>query len=380
MRAFLMLVAAFLGGYAAVYGFQRFAPDEVIAAIGSVRLPEAMIEGERWFTDSEADAGSRTTAEDDDLDDDDDDDDSPVALLEIVGEERVLVFPSGVAEANGVVAAPVRTMDWVERHTSLGIVLDVTSLMNDIANLRGTELVLGQSDARRAPLRARLDRLRQAYETGLVLLADVDLAERALRDEEMVRAEHAATRARTLRRIEHTWGSPFAEAAAAGTPLIETLAYRSRALVQAPRPKDFGGREFRAEIRLGETVRAAETLGPGYAEVAGMGADAVLLLTEGAGLRPGLRVEVSFAAIDGMEPGVTLPSGAVLFHGDGIWVYSDLGDGRYRRQPLSGLRRLDRSWFVPTSVLDPNVRVVIRGAQMLLAEEFRAEIMREDDD
>lgn len=382
MRAFLMLVAAFLGGYAAVYGFQRFAPDEVVAAISSGRLPEAVIEGERWFTDSVADIGPRKVGDDDDadLDQDDDDDDSPVALLEIAGEERVLVFPPGVAEASGVMAAPVRTMNWVERYTSLGIVLDVTSLLSDIANLRGTELVLGQSDARLAPLRGRMDRLRHAYETGLVLLADVDLAERALRDEEMVRAEHAATRARTLRRIAHNWGTLFAEAAAAGTQLIEVLANRSRALVQVPRPERLGGQEFLVEIRLGETVRAAETLGPGYAEITGMGADAVLLLTDGAGLRPGLRVEVSFAAVDGLEPGVTLPTGAVLFHGDGIWVYSDLGKGRFRRQPLSGLRRLDRSWFVPESVLGPGVRVVIRGGQMLLAEEFRAEIMREDDD
>ena len=285
-----------------------------------------------------------------------------------------------MAEANGIVAAPVRAANWVDRHTSLGAVLDVAPLLREVAALRGTELVLDQSEARLKPLRARLERLRQAHESGLVLLADVDLAERALRDEEMVRAEQTAARARTLRQIQHAWGANFSSAAADRAPLLEALADRSQALVQAAFPKPLSGREFRAELRAGDTVRPAEPLGPGYAEVAGMGPDAVVLLAEGGGLRPGLRVEVSFVAADAAEPGFVLPAGAVLFHGEGVWVYCDLGDGRYGRRPLSGLRRLDRSWFVPEPVLESGVRVVIRGGQMLLAEEFRADIMREDDD
>ena len=377
MRLTLAVVAAFLGGYAAVHGLQRFAPEEVLAAVSFGLLPH-LEEEDTEFGFGETVRGH--DEDDGDNDGDDDDDDSPVALLELANDERVLVFPPGVAEANGVVAAPVRAAEWVEQHTGLGSVLDVASLLRDVASLRGIELILDQSEARLEPLRARLERLRQAYDTGLVLLADVDLAERALRDEEMVRAEQSAARARTLRHIQHTWGTHFARAAADRAPLLEALADRRQALVQASLPKRLNGREFRAEVRSGDEVRLAEPIGPGYAEVAGMGPDAVLLLADGAGLRPGLRVEVSFVTTDVAEPGFVLPAGAVLFHGDGIWAYCDLGDGRYGRRALSGLRRFDRSWFVPESVLDPDARVVIRGGQMLLAEEFRADIMREDDD
>lgn len=377
MRLTLALVAAFLGGYAAVHGLQRFAPEEVLAAVSFGLLPHLQEEADAEFGIGEA---VREHDGDDDDDDGDDDDDSPVALLELAEDERVLIFPPGVAEANGVVSAPVRAADWVEQHTGLGTVLDVASLLRDVAALRGTELILGQSEARLEPLRARLERLRQAYDTGLVLLADVDLAERALRDEEMVRAEQSAARGRTLRHIQHTWGTYFARAAADRAPLLETLADRSQALVQASLPEHLNGRDFRAEVRSGNEVRPGEPIGPGYAEVAGMGPDAVLLLADGAGLRPGLRIEVSFVATDAAEPGFVLPASAVLFHGDGIWVYCALGDGRYGRRALSGLRRFDRSWFVPASVLEPDARVVIRGGQMLLAEEFRADIMREDDD
>jgi hypothetical protein len=377
VRLTLAIVAAFLGGYAAVHGLQRFAPEEVLAAVSFGLLPH-LEEEDTEFGFGETVRGH--DEDDGDNDGDDDDDDSPVAQLELADDERVLIFPPGVAEANGVVAAPVRAAEWVEQHTGLGSVLDVASLLRDVASLRGTELILDQSEARLEPLRARLERLRQAYDTGLVLLADVDLAERALRDEEMVRAEQSAARARTLRHIQHTWGTHFARAAADRAPLLEALADRRQALVQASLPKRLDGREFRAEVRSGDEVRLAEPIGPGYAEVAGMGPDAVLLLADGAGLRPGLRVEVSFVTTDVAEPGFVLPAGAVLFHGDGIWAYCDLGDGRYGRRALSGLRRFDRSWFVPESVLDPDARVVIRGGQMLLAEEFRADIMREDDD
>ena len=374
MRIVLALIAAFAGGYAAVYGLQRFAPDEVLAAVSFGLLPTALVEDR-----ADSDVDGLDLARDDD-DDDDDDDDAPVALLEIRDDERVLNFPPGVAEANGVVTAPVRAANWVERYTKLGTVLDVASLLRDVAALRGTELVLGQSEARLEPLRNRLERLQQAYDTGLVLLADVDLAERTLRDEQMILAEHTAARAHTLREIRHGWGAYFAEAAAARSTLLEALADRTRALVQVSLPEPLSGRGFHAEIQAGDAVRPAEPVGPGYAEIAGMGPDAVVLLAEGAGLRPGLRVEVTFQATEGFESGFVLPTGAVLFHGDGIWAYRDLGDGRFHRLPLSGLRRLDRSWFVPTSVLAADARVVIRGGQMLLAEEFRAEIMREDDD
>ena len=373
MRVVLALIAAFAGGYAAVYGLQRFAPDEVLAAVSFGLLPATRVEDHADY-----DVDGLGMARDDD--DDDDDDDAPVALLEVRDEERVLIFPPGVAEANGVVTASVRAANWVEHYTRLGTVLDVASLLGDVAALRGTELVLGQSEVRLQPLRARFQRLQQAYDTGLVLLADVDLAERTLRDEEMILAEHTAARARALREIRHRWGAYFAEAAAERSPQLDALADRSQALVQVSLPERLRGRDFRAEIRAGETLRPAELVGPGYAEIAGMGPDAVVLLAEGAGLRPGLWVEVSFQATQGFEAGFVLPTGAVLFHGDGIWAYRDLGNGRFHRVPLDGLRRLDRSWFVPESVLNSGARIVIRGGQMLLAEEFRAEIMREDDD
>ena len=136
MRVVLALIAAFAGGYAAVYGLQRFAPDEVLAAVSFGLLPTTRVEDHADDGVDGLDVAATMTTNDDD-----DDDDAPVALLEIRDDERVLIFPPGVAEANGVVTAPVRTANWVERYTKLGTVLDVASLLRDVAALRGTELV-----------------------------------------------------------------------------------------------------------------------------------------------------------------------------------------------------------------------------------------------
>ncbi len=375
MRITLAVIAAFAGGYAAVHGALHFLPEEVLAAVSRGWLGDARDDGQ-------PETGVFADADDvhDDDDDDDDDDDAPVAQLELRDDERILIFPPGVAEANGLMVASAQETTWVERYSSLGVVLDVANLLEDVASLRATELVLEQSKARMEPLRARLERLRTAYETGLVLLADVDLAERGLREEEMVQAEHAASHARTLQTIEHRWGSKLASAAADRAPLISHLADRTRTLIQASLPEAFRDRPFQPELRVAGAVRGVELLGPGYAEIPGMGSDAVLLLTDGAGLRPGLRVEVAFESLEGGEPGFVLPTGAVLFHGDGVWTYAALGNDRYLRRPLESLRRIERGWFVPATTLGLDERIVVRGGQMLLAEEFRADIMREDDD
>ncbi len=374
MRLTLVLIAAFLGGYAAVYGLQRLAPESVLAAVGFDWWPDARPAAPLALRESEHDDDH------DDDDDDDDDDDAPVAALQLDGNEQFLVFPPGVAEANGVVVADVRAGTWTERYTSLGTVLDIAALLGDVASIEGTERLIAQSEARMQPLRERLDRLQQAYDAGLIALADVNLAERSLREEEMARSEHTAVRMQTLQRIEYQWGPYFARAAADRAPLLAALASRRTALVQASLPPGLAGREFRTEILSNGTARPVQLIGPGFADVAGMGSDAVTLLADGGGLRPGLRVEIAFAATDRTEPGVIIPTSAVLFHGDGTWVYRDFGDGRFGRRALAGLRRLDRSWFVPESVLEADARIVIRGGQMLLAEEFRADIMREDDD
>ncbi len=365
VRLALALSAAFLGGGAAVYGLERLAPGSVLAAVGLGGLPNAPA-GMPW-----AESGG---------DDEEDEDDEAVASLQWDGPERILVLPPGVAEANGIVVADVRPGTWTERYTRLGTVLDVAPLLGDVADIRETERLVDQSEARLEPLRGRRERLRQAYDAGLVALTDVNLAERALQDEEMARAGHAAARRQTLQRVRHQWGSRFARAAADRAPLLEALAERRKVLVQVGLPAALREREFRVDIGSGAAARPAELIGPGFADVAGMGSGAVVLLTDGTGLRPGLRIEVSFAATDRTEPGVVLPTGAVLFHGDGIWAYRNLGDGRFGRRELHGLRRFERGWFVPEPVLEPDARIVIRGGQMLLAEEFRADIMREDDD
>lgn len=315
-------------------------------------------------------------ADDDGAGGGDDDDDAPVAAVEVRGGERILTLPEGAAEASGFLAAPVRGAEWRERTTVLGAVLDAAPLLEDSAALAAAAVRLRHARGRVPALRARLARAEELHRgPGSVPLAEVEAAREALREGEAGRDAAEVVHARIERRLAHRWGPALAGRAPG---LLARLAGREAVLVQAPRPAGPAWEGAAAEALAGGAALPLEPLGDGFAEVHGMAAGAGLFLAPGAGLRPGLRVEVRFTGGGPPERGARLPAGAVVFHDGRAWAYLALGESRFVRRGLEGLRRMGRGWFAPA--LRPGERVVVRGAQMLLAEEFRARIMREDDD
>lgn len=91
------------------------------------------------------------------------------------------------------------------------------------------------------------------------------------------------------------------------------------------------------------------------------------------GARPGLPVSARFGGGAALLPGVTVPAEAVVQWDGFAWVYVERGRGRFARQRITTDRPLDGAWFVAEG-LAPGDGVVVRGAQALLSEEFRARI------
>jgi hypothetical protein len=73
-----------------------------------------------------------------------------------------------------------------------------------------------------------------------------------------------------------------------------------------------------------------------------------------------------------------VPTSAIVWHDGQPWVYREARDHGFVRVAVPAMPGAGSSLFVD-SALTPGQRVVIRGAQTLLSEEFRQQIPDEDD-
>ena len=96
-----------------------------------------------------------------------------------------------------------------------------------------------------------------------------------------------------------------------------------------------------------------------------------------AGLRAGMRVDVWINQSKNAAQGVVVPQSAVVWALGQAWAYVRVDPVHFVRRPVSTATEAPGGWFV-TDTIKPGDSVVVAGAQMLYAEEFRWQIHDED--
>jgi len=103
-----------------------------------------------------------------------------------------------------------------------------------------------------------------------------------------------------------------------------------------------------------------------------------LFYLDGDNLSPERKITVYTNTIDSME-GYFIPENALIYHNGKIWSYFKEKDYLFTRYELSKFNIMnDGQLFVNEEL--KNINIVNSGAQVLFAEEFRTQIMQEDDD
>lgn len=96
-------------------------------------------------------------------------------------------------------------------------------------------------------------------------------------------------------------------------------------------------------------------------------------------LRTGMRVSVqASASADTASEGIVIPSNAVVWYAGTPWAYFKQANNQFVRKPISADTEVDTGWF--NTGFDANSEVVVKGAQLLLSEEFKYLIKNENDD
>lgn len=77
--------------------------------------------------------------------------------------------------------------------------------------------------------------------------------------------------------------------------------------------------------------------------------------------------------------GVIIPKSALIWYMDQAFVYLKSAEDTFRRRNIDHYSASAEGYFIPDAI-KPGEQVVTKGAQMLLSEELRRQIPKEDDD
>ena len=296
---------------------------------------------------------------------------TPVITLDAATRER-----SGI-ETTAPAPAPYR--DQVRAYASVVDLARLTELSNSFANARA-QLQIAQ--AKLAASKTAFERARMLYQDQQnVSLAQFQTAQAILRTDEAAVAA-AQSQVRTLgATAQQEWGPVLGKSLIDGSPMITRLIERQDFLLQVtlppavtlPKPPSM------ATVQTGEGARSAITyVSPAtHTDPKIQGVSFLYIAPAKSGVLPGMNV-LAFLPTGQATEGVTVPAAAIVWLQDRAWVYRRTGANTFTRTVIASDVPAPGGGYVVKD-LPKNAEIVTSGAQLLLSEEFRAQIQVGED-
>lgn len=244
---------------------------------------------------------------------------------------------------------------------------------------------------------ANLENSRQEYQRLRALNQDnrnvadrVVLAAEAQYQSDLIKIKTAEARAENLREaMLQAWGRTLAQLATEANPgkTMQDLLSRKKLLVQITLPFDASKPNEKTRWQLRPTTDTAEAIEASYLTESPITDSTVqgktyFLLASSPDLRSGMRLRVNEVLPNQPEQvadGVLIPQSGIVWHAGKAWVYQQTAANTFIRRPLNTDTPMDGGWFIKAGI-KPGSRIVIKGAQLLLSEEFKVTIKNENDD
>jgi hypothetical protein len=180
--------------------------------------------------------------------------------------------------------------------------------------------------------------------------------------------------------VQQAWGSALGAALVDRTPLMTRLIERAEYLVKVTVPPGaavatppetaIAGRDGAREIHL-TFVSPATTIDPRL-----QGISYLYRAPAEAGLLPGMNLRVVLP-VEAVERGVVVPESAVVWLQGQAWIYHRSDPNTFVRREIAPDRPGPHGGYIVTG-LPPDADIAVRGAQMLLSEEFRSQVPIQD--
>lgn len=329
-----------------------------------------LAEVKSWFSD---DAETAQTGDDEDEDE------------SIAGPMQVQLETFALSLANIETTELVKSSYAPEIHARAKVLdaqplLMLRSRYNEALAARKVAEVNTQSAAR------ELERLRMLSErSGSVATKNVNQAE-AIWQEARARLEGAELQIENIRnQATQDWGTVIAGwILDKSANQFQRLLNRRDSLLLVTMP---GGQRLPAPVNVirvaasgnRDQARKAYFVSPAHISDQGLASETYYFKLETARLRSGMRLDAWIPQDTVPETGVMIPDQAIVWYAGQPWTYSVEGPGLFHRRSLDAAQNAPQGMFV-TEGLQPGDEIVMRGGQILLSEEFSAQIPDEDDD
>lgn len=186
--------------------------------------------------------------------------------------------------------------------------------------------------------------------------------------------------------IRQLWGDTLAQHAInpRTSDLLQALISNKRVLIQTTLPFDAAEPKQNSSIMIAPTAAPSHTMSAQYVSPAPLTNSTIqgktyfyhAVTNE---LRAGMQINATTATSSKKSNGVIVPNNAIIWYAGKPWVYQKTGADQFSRKPIHTNIEVDDGWFYQGH-LKANDEVVISGAQLLLSEEFKSQIMNENDD
>jgi hypothetical protein len=316
-----------------------------------------------------------------------DDDDAPAKAMpsRVTVKDGVTVITlDAAAQQNGgietALPAPPPREETVAAYASVLDAGAVTELANRY--LEAKAAVAG-AEAKLAVSRTALERARTLYQDRQnISAAALQGAEGSFAADRAALGAAEARLATVTATAEQGWGTVIAKALVDQTPLAADLIARRSYLVRVTLPLGItiaaAPETASVLLRDGSTVRLRLLSPATTADPRLQGISYFYVAPAAAGLLPGLSLMASLPVAEAPH-GVVVPDSAVVWLQGRPWIFLRTGPDTFVRRAIAAEHAAPGGGYLVIG-LPADARIAVRGAQMLLSEEFRAEVPVDEDE
>jgi len=301
---------------------------------------------------------------------------APLRVAEADGQPAVKL-DAQTLKGSGIEVAALSPAPYQDQLHGYGAVLDltqITDLSNSYANARAQQQM---AQAKLAASKTAFERARGLYRNQQnVSLAQFQAADAASQADQAAAAA-AASQVRTLAATAlQAFGPVVGKALLDGSPLATRLIERQDFLLQVTLPPGVfipaPPQTATVQVEGGQPALVTFVSPATRTDPRLQGQSFLYLAPASSLVLPGMNVLVSLPAGPPSD-GLAIPPSAIVWWQDRAWIYRQAGaDTFVRAQIPTGLPSKDGGYVVKE--LPKDTRIVTRGAQLLLSEEFRAQI------
>lgn len=300
--------------------------------------------------------------------------------------EPIVTIDTASQQAIGLQTIVPRPAPYQDQIRAFGTVLDLATLTTLNTNYVAAVSQLKTAEARLAASRPAYERAQALYAKNIGNLVQVQTTEAALiGDNAAVEAAQSQVRTLAATAIQE-WGPVIGQALVSGSGLVTRLIERQEFLLQITVPPgrnlnppptatvEVPGGTRRTEVRY---ISPATRTDPKI-----QGLSFFYAAAANSGVLPGMNTR-AFLVSGSPVDGYVIPPSAIVWWAGHAWVYVNIEKDAFTRRQIPTDMPVgdDGAFVVPVSAFsEPEPVIVVTGAQMLLSEEFRAQIQVEGDD